>query len=63
MRLVPKRWHNETWICSIKGHYLPAAQALRLRDEDRGIGADEDDGTRYSRCLRCDLWVRGLVPA
>ena len=63
MRLVPKHWHNETWICSIQGHYLPAAQALRLRDEDRGIGQDEDDGTRYSRCLRCDLWVRSPVPA
>lgn len=62
MRLVPKHWHNETWICSIKGHYLPAARALRLRAEDRAIGADEADGTRYSRCLRCDLWMRDLAP-
>ncbi len=62
MRLVPKRWHNETWICSIKGHDVPAARAARLREEDASIGSDVGDGTRYARCLRCDLWVRDRVP-
>lgn len=62
MRLVPKRWHNETWICSIKGHYVPAATAARLTDADRSLASDVGDGTRYSRCLRCDLWVRGPIP-
>lgn len=63
MRLVPKRWHNETWICSIKGHCVPAADAARLRDEDRALGYDTPEGLRYSRCLRCDLWVLTPVPA
>lgn len=63
MRLVPKRWHNETWICSIKGHYLPAAAAERLRDEDRTLGYDVEDGSRFARCLRCDIWVRQQPPA
>ena len=58
MRLVPRRWHNETWVCSIKGHVVPAEGAARLRPEDATIGVDLEDGTRVSRCLRCDLWMR-----
>ena len=63
MRIVPKRWHNETWICSIKGHYVPASVALRLTVNDQSLGFDVGDGTRCSRCLRCDLWVRERVPS
>ena len=37
-------------------------QAARLRPEDAAIGADLDDGTRLSRCLRCDLWMRTPPP-
>ena len=62
MRLVPRRWHNETWICSIKGHVAPASQAARLRPEDAPMGSDLDDGTRLARCLRCDLWLRTAPP-
>jgi len=58
MRLVPRRWHNETWICSIRGHVLPAATVARLRPEDHALGEDLDDGTRIARCLRCDVWLR-----
>ena len=63
MRLVPKRWHNETWICSIQGHCVPAAGASRLRPQDAAMGYDCGDGTRYARCLRCDLWLRQPEPA
>jgi uncharacterized membrane protein (DUF2068 family) len=62
MRLVPRSWHNETWICSIRRHSAPAAQAARLREEDRCLGRDAGDGTRFSRCLRCDLWILAPVP-
>jgi uncharacterized membrane protein (DUF2068 family) len=62
MRLVPRRWHNETWICSIRGHFAPAARAARLREEDAPLGRDAGDGTRFVRCLRCDLWSRAPVP-
>ena len=62
MRLVPKRWHNETWICSLRGHCVPAAVAVHLREGDRALGEDVGDGTRFSRCLRCDAWVREDIP-
>jgi uncharacterized membrane protein (DUF2068 family) len=68
MRLVPRRWHNETWICSIRGHVTPAAVAERLRPgEDDALGFDVPadsprSGTRLSRCLRCDAWVERPAP-
>ncbi|MEO7555022.1 MAG: DUF2127 domain-containing protein [Acidimicrobiales bacterium] len=62
MRLWPKGWHPETWICSMRGHFTPARTVLRLRPEDRELGVDTADGRRLARCLRCDVWVEGLVP-
>lgn len=64
MRLVPKAWSNETWICSIRGHVAPAASVLRLRPEDRHLGVvvDEATGARLVRCLRCDAWVARRAP-
>lgn len=62
MRLVPKRWHNETWVCSMRGHCVPAAGAARLGEGDAALGTDVGDGTRFSRCLRCDLWIREPIP-
>lgn len=63
MRLVPRKWHNETWICSIRGHFVPAARAARLREEDRALAQDAGDGTRFVRCLRCDGWFRIRAPS
>jgi len=63
VRIVPRRWHNETWVCSIRGHVVPAAGAGRLRPDDAGIAVDGGDGSRLSRCLRCDLWLRAPIPA
>lgn len=62
MRIVPRRWHNETWVCSIRGHVAPAVLAARLRDEDHTLGQTLEDGTRVCRCLRCDLWIRCPAP-
>ncbi len=62
MRVVPRRWHNETWICSIRGHVIPAERAARLRPEDAALGEDLTDGTRIVRCLRCDVWLRVAPP-
>jgi uncharacterized membrane protein (DUF2068 family) len=62
VRVVPRRWDNETWVCSLRGHVVPAARVGRLRPEDRALGV-EVDGERLSRCLRCDLWVRAAPPA
>ena len=62
MRVVPRSWDNETWICSIRGHVAPAAHTAELADGDAAVGVVAPDGTRLSRCLRCDLWVRTRPP-
>lgn len=62
MRLVPRRWSTETWVCSIRGHVLPAAHVRTLRPEDVELGVDLADGRRLARCLRCDVWVGGPPP-
>lgn len=63
MRLVPRHWHSETWICSIRGHATPALTARTLLPDDHRIGIDLADGTRFARCLRCDAWVEDDAPS
>jgi uncharacterized membrane protein (DUF2068 family) len=63
MRVVPRRWSNETWICSLRGHVAPAAHAARLRSPvDDPLGIEVGGGDRLCRCLRCDAWVRVAAP-
>jgi len=62
MRLVPRGWDNETWVCSIRGHVVPAARVGRLEPADGALGVEIDGGGRLCRCLRCDLWVRTADP-
>ena len=62
MRLWPKHWHPETWICSIRGHATPAAAALHLGPEDAALGAVLSDGRRLGRCMRCDSWIEHPTP-
>jgi uncharacterized membrane protein (DUF2068 family) len=62
VRLVPRHWSNETWICSIRGHVTPGALAARLRPEDADLAVDVDADTRLSRCLRCDAWIEAPPP-
>lgn len=57
MRLVPRRWNNETWVCSLRGHVTPADSVRALRPIDGELGVDLVDGRRLARCLRCDVWV------
>src|SRR3954468_11314736 len=59
MRLWPRHWHAETFVCALRGHSTPAARAAHLRDEDRELGVDIE-GRRYARCLRCDAWVESI---
>ena len=63
MRPLPRRWHEETWICSLSGHVAPAAHAASLAPGDAPLGTEEPDGTRLARCLRCDLWLRVDPPS
>jgi uncharacterized membrane protein (DUF2068 family) len=62
MRLWPRHWHPETWVCSLHGHATPAADAATLTPADVGLGAVLADGRRLARCLRCDTWIEHPVP-
>jgi uncharacterized membrane protein (DUF2068 family) len=62
VRVWPRHWNIETLVCSMRGHVAPAARVARLRDEDRELGFESDNGRRYSRCLRCDAWSEGFPP-
>ena len=62
MRLWPKHWHAETWICSLRGHVAPAQFASEVSPTDAALGARLADGRRVARCLRCDCWVEHLDP-
>ncbi len=55
-RIQQPHWHAETFVCSRRGHVVPAAQVALLRPEDAGVGLDLPDGRRLVRCLRCDSW-------
>jgi uncharacterized membrane protein (DUF2068 family) len=65
-RLRHPHWHPETFVCSRRGHVLPAANVADLRPVDGGVGVDLADGRRFARCLRCDSWrdvPRPIEPA
>lgn len=61
-RSKKRRWNLETFVCSRRGHVIPAAVVARLRPQDAGLGIDLADGRRFSRCTRCDAWVSGVPP-
>ena len=63
MRLWPKHWHAETWICSLRGHVAPAEFAAQVSAIDSALGARLADGRRVARCLRCDCWIEHPDPA
>lgn len=63
MRVWPRDWDDETWICSLRGHVAPAAHVRVLRPTDASLGIEVDDEVRLARCLRCDLWLRVAPPA
>src|SRR4051812_42321824 len=66
MRIVPRDWHTETWVCSMRGHVTPAAKVARLRPEDHRLGVPVDENLppdRLVRCIRCDVWLEVSDPA
>lgn len=62
-RLRPKGWSTETWVCSMRGHVVPAAHVQRLRsgEPDDRLGIEGPRG-RLGRCLRCDAWLAVDIP-
>lgn len=62
MRLHPKRWNEELWVCSMRGHQAPAAHTrLLTAGLDDMLGVDVGH-MRLARCLRCDSWIAGPIP-
>ncbi len=54
-RFRPKlRW--ELIGCGLHGHELLGTDAAHIRQQDR-LFADEREGLRWYRCLRCDSWL------
>jgi uncharacterized membrane protein (DUF2068 family) len=62
VRVWPRDWDNETWVCAVRGHVAPAAHVVHLRPGDDALGVDGPGGDRLARCLRCDLWLRLAPP-
>jgi uncharacterized membrane protein (DUF2068 family) len=54
-RFVP-RFHWELLVCGVAGHRLVGLDARVLRPQD-SLLAEERDGVRWHRCLRCDSWL------
>jgi uncharacterized membrane protein (DUF2068 family) len=52
----------ELLTCAWKGHALVGTDVAVVRPEDEML-VRERDGVRWNRCLRCDAWVVGEVPA
>lgn len=63
MRLIPRAWSAETWICALRGHRVPVASAARVGPDDAALGIELADGRRLGRCLRCDAWLVVPPPA
>ena len=60
MRLLPKQFHLETFVCAIKGHVTPAHNAGALTANDAHLGFDRDQ-YRHARCLRCNAWLHADI--
>lgn len=50
------RFHWELLVCGAAGHRLVGLDARELRPED-ALLAEDRDGVRWHRCLRCDSWL------
>lgn len=56
VRLLPRSFHLETFVCGWRGHHTPAAHVGQLGDGDESLGLETPTGRRFARCLRCDSW-------
>jgi uncharacterized membrane protein (DUF2068 family) len=55
------RLHWELLLCGLRGHELVGTDAAELRAQDAIFAREDEAGTRWYRCLRCDSWL-ALAP-
>jgi uncharacterized membrane protein (DUF2068 family) len=55
------RLHWELVLCAVRGHRLVGLDAAELRPQDAILAREDEAGTRWYRCLRCDSWL-ALAP-
>jgi uncharacterized membrane protein (DUF2068 family) len=55
--------HWELLVCGVRGHELAGADAAELRPQDAIFAREDEEGTRWHRCLRCDAWLSLSPPA
>ncbi|MGZ4269576.1 MAG: DUF2127 domain-containing protein [Solirubrobacteraceae bacterium] len=55
-RVVP-RLHWELLVCGLVGHELVGLDARDVRPQDALVVRQDEGGSRWHRCLRCDSWV------
>jgi uncharacterized membrane protein (DUF2068 family) len=61
-RYLPK-FHWELLVCGFRGHRVIGADVAELGSEDAVVAFDDEQGTRWLRCLRCDSWLPVEAPA
>ncbi|MGZ6642690.1 MAG: DUF2127 domain-containing protein [Solirubrobacteraceae bacterium] len=60
-RVVP-RLHWELLVCGLVGHELVGLDARDVRPQDALVVRQDEGGSRWHRCLRCDSWVPLPLP-
>jgi uncharacterized membrane protein (DUF2068 family) len=51
------RLHWELVWCALHGHALVGTDAAQLTPQDTLVAREDENGTRWHRCLRCDSWL------
>ncbi len=49
-------------MCATRGHDLVGTDAAELRPQDALLAREDEGGTRWYRCLRCDSWLALRAP-
>lgn len=49
-------------MCGVRGHALVGSDTAELHPADALLAREDERGTRWHRCLRCDSWVTLAAP-
>jgi uncharacterized membrane protein (DUF2068 family) len=57
------RLHWELLLCGTRGHEIVGTDAAEVRADDALLVREDEHGTRWHRCLRCDSWLALTRPS